>query len=99
MSPSEANSSSPNQEIPQILWNLKIHDRVHNSVPLALTLSQINPVHSVRFYFFKTHFNIILPYTPWFPTRYSFPIKPPYTFRPNACYMLRQYNPPWSDHP
>jgi hypothetical protein len=67
MSPSlEANSSSTSQEISRILWNLKIHDCVHNSIPLAPNLSQINPVHSVPFYFFKTHFNIILQYTPWF---------------------------------
>jgi hypothetical protein len=79
MSPSlEANSSSASQEIPHILWNLKIHDRVHNSLPLIPTFSQINPVHSVPSYFFKTHFNIMLPYTPWFSTQYSFPTKPPY---------------------
>jgi len=88
MSPSlEANSSSASQETPYFLWNLKIYDRFYNSVPLAPTLSQINPVHSVPSYLFTTHFNIILPYTPWVSTRYSFPTKPPYTLHPNACYM------------
>jgi hypothetical protein len=89
----EANSSSASQEI-HILWNLKIHDRVHNSVTLAPTLSQINPGHNVPSYFFTTHFNIILLYTLWFSTRYSFPTKPLYTLHLNACYMPRQSRPP-----
>jgi hypothetical protein len=40
----------------------KVHHYVHKSPPLNLNLSQINPVYTS--YFFKIHFNIILPSTP-----------------------------------
>ena len=42
----ETKSFSASQYVPHILWKAKVHFRVHKSPSIALTLSQINPIHT-----------------------------------------------------
>jgi len=61
---SETISHSASQKIARILWNPKVHYRVHNSSPLDPILSQIEQCHNFPSYFHKIRSNIILPSTP-----------------------------------
>jgi hypothetical protein len=88
------NSVAASQEITLIVWNRKVHCRIHKSPPLFPILGHFNPVDAPPFHFL-THFNI-LPSTPICVFQVvSFPkVSPPvsYIHRPLTCYM------PFSPH-
>jgi len=55
-----ANRFSSCQESSHILWNLKVHNHIHNCPPPVFILSQIDLVYASSSHFLKTHFIIVL---------------------------------------
>jgi hypothetical protein len=97
----EASSRSASQEITRLLWNPKVHYRVHkNPLPVHI-LSQMNPVRTLPHYFCKIHFNIILSASRSY--KWSLPFRlSDHSFvcishLPYACYMPRPSHPSWFD--
>jgi hypothetical protein len=100
----QANSHSPRQEIPHLLWKPNVSYRVHKGPPLLPILSQMNPFHTFTSNYPKIHSNIILLCTPW-----SSDLSLPFTvFNENiisishlshACYMSHPVHPSRFDHP
>jgi hypothetical protein len=68
----EADSSSPSQNIPHILWNPKVYYHVYKCPLLDPVLSHMNPLHILPSYFFNIHFNLISLCTPVFSKRSLF---------------------------
>jgi hypothetical protein len=103
----EANRFAASQEIPCVLWNLKVHYRIHKCPSPVSILSQLNPVHSPTSYFLKSHFNIILPSTSGSP-RWSVSLRFPHqnpvhasplphpSYMPRPSHFSRFYRPHYS---
>jgi hypothetical protein len=101
LSPSwETANCAATQECPRILWNSKVHCRVHKSPPLVPILSHIDSVHPTPSYLFKIQFNIIHSPTPW-SSSWSFSIWSSQQYHicipplPHSCYMTWPSHPPW----
>jgi hypothetical protein len=65
LGPARKVASCAATQFPNVLWNRKVHYRVHKNPPLVPILSQVNPGHTILAYFSETHFNIIHPHTCW----------------------------------
>jgi hypothetical protein len=65
-SPSKAYPSSAFQEIPRILWNPKVHFRIHKWPPPVHVMIQLDPNHAPTSHFLRIYLNIILPSKPGF---------------------------------
>jgi hypothetical protein len=94
----DATSCSSIQELPSILWNLKVHYWIHNSPPLASIPSPTNPAHTTTSCLSKIHPNIFLVFLV-----VSFPLAfPPITYTcsssPSIVLMTRPSHPPRLDY-
>ena len=91
----QAKSFSASEASPRVVWNPRVHYRVHKSPPLLPFLSQINP-HHIRYILTlsasKHRYSKLSPFS-------DFPTKIPYTFLSLACHMPRPSYPPFSISP
>jgi hypothetical protein len=56
----ECNTCSGIHAILILLWDMKVHLRLHVNPLMVSILKQRNPVHNLKPHFFNTHLNVIL---------------------------------------
>jgi len=99
----EANQFSASQEIPRILWNLKVHYHIHTCPPPVPILSLLDPVPVPTSHFLKIHLNIVpsMPGSPKWSLSLRFPhLNPVYPSpNPHTCYMPRPAHSSQFNHP
>ena len=100
----EANRFSASQEVPRILWNLKVHYCIHKCPTPVPILSQIDPIHAPTANFLKILLNIILTFKPvstnWWALSLRFPHQNTVNVSPlpHTCYMPHPSHSPRHDH-
>ena len=99
----EANWFSASQEIPRILWNPKVHYRIHKCLPPVPILCQFDPFHTPTSHCLKIYLNIILPSMPGSPKwslSFRFPHRNPVYVSPllHTHYMPRPSHSSWFYH-
>jgi hypothetical protein len=91
----EATNYAATQELPSILWNAKVHYRVHKSPPLVPILNQINPIHTIPSHpislrsilIMSTHLHLGLP-SGLFPSGFPTNILHAFLFSPFVLHAL-----------
>jgi len=86
----EANWFAVSQDIPCILWNRKVHYRIHKRLPPVSILGQPHPVHIPTSHLLEIHPNINHPSTPKSP-RWSLipPVSPSRLYTPPLSSPIR----------
>jgi hypothetical protein len=59
---SKINNHSHRQEIPNIVWDMKVQHIFHKGLPLLPNLRHLSPGHTLPASFIKMHFNNIIPF-------------------------------------
>jgi len=96
----KAKRFSASLEILQILYNPKVHYRIHKCRPSVLVLNHLDPVHTPTSHFLKIHLNIILPSTPGSLSLRFFHQNLAYaSLLPHTCYIPHPSNSSQFCHP